>query len=419
MPVTFEDKLRQLAEIIVKVGVNVQPGQRLLIGFPVFTLLGVSIELAPLVRHVVRQAYQAGASLVDVLWDDQALVSTRLEYAPAGSFSEFSAWRAEAYVNAIRNEDAILMFGAYHPDQLAGEDPQVIQTIVETVAAHTSEGLALRSKGLSNGSVSTAPVDGWSAKVFPDLAEEEAHARFWEVLFEITRVNQPDPLAAWRLHLEQLDQRCLWLNGRGYQAMHLTAPGTDLFVGLPPGHLWTSCQRSRPDGVSFVTNIPTEEVFTIVHKDQTQGVVALTKPVCPGGIIIEGLKLHFEAGKVVEASADTGEEYVPILLDTDEGARFLGELALVPHSSLISQTGLTFFNILLDENTASHIALGSGIRFCLEGGAEMTDAEYAAAGGNDSKVHIDGMIGSEKMDVDGILADGTVEPVMRAGEFVI
>lgn len=416
---SFAEKLSKFAEVLVKVGVNVQPGQRLLIGHPIFTLQGVSLDLYPLIRQVARHAYQAGASLVDVLWDDPHLQAFRLELAPRSTLNEFSKWRADSHEQAIRQGDAILMLGAYDPDLLSGFKPEAIQTIVETTAAHMQAGKELRAKVRNNACISAAPIPGWAIKVFPALEPAEAMKRFWETTFAINRIDDPDPIQSWIEHIAGLDRRCDQLNARGYTRMHLTAPGTDLWVGFPQRHFWIACHAARPDGVKSVFSIPTEEVYTITHKYQTEGVATFTKPVSPGGITIEGLRVRFESGRVVEASAKTGEQYIPSLLDADEGARYLGELALVPHSSPLSQTGLIFSNVLLDENAACHIAFGSGIKSCLEDGEKLSAEDLRDLGGNTSGIHVDCMIGSGEMDVDGLRQDGTCEPVMRAGEFVI
>jgi aminopeptidase len=273
-------------------------------------------------------------------------------------------------------------------------------------------------KNATNWAVVTAPVDGWPEKVFPHLPPDSRKAKFWDTIFEICRVKQADPVSAWQDHVNRLVARSNYLNRKRYAALKLAAPGTDLTVGLPRGHIWRGARMSSQNGIDFTANIPTEEIFTIPHKDKTEGVVTATKPLSYGGSLIEDLSLTFSKGQVVKATARKGEESLHKLLEMDEGASRLGEVALVPHSSPISQSGLLFYNILIDENASNHIALGRAYKFSVEGGEAMSDDEFAAAGGNHSLIHIDFMIGSGEMDVDGLVEDGTAEPIMRGGEWV-
>jgi aminopeptidase len=262
-----------------------------------------------------------------------------------------------------------------------------------------------------------ASYPGWATKVFPDLPSEEAVAKLWQALFRVCRLDHPDPLAAWREHIHRLAARCTHLNARGYHALRFTGPGTDLTVGLPDGHLWESARFVSQQGVDYTANLPTEEIFTLPHQSRTEGTVTSTRPLNYGDSVIDGFRLRFSGGRVVEAAASKGEAVLHELLEADEGARRLGEVALVPHSSPISQSGLTFYNTLLDENCASHIALGEAYRSSLKGGEGMDDAEFAAAGGNLSLVHVDFMVGSGEVDVDGLTDSGPSEPIMRRGEW--
>lgn len=277
--------------------------------------------------------------------------------------------------------------------------------------------MELRYKLATNITLVAAPVEGWTKKVFPDLPPKEGESKFWEAIFQVCRIFEKDPVKAWRDHFEDLKGRLIYLNEKKYSGLHFLGPGTDIKFGLPELHIWNSALMTSQRGVSFSANIPTEEVFTIPHKDQVDGTVAITKPIVRAGGIIEGAILRFSAGKVVEVSAKTGLESLEKVLATDSGHSHLGEIALVPHSSPISQSGLTFFNILFDENASSHIALGDALKVGLKGGTTMSDEEFSAAGGNLSIGHLDIMIGSGEMDVDGILADGAKDPLMRSGEW--
>jgi len=413
----FERNLDKYAEVIVRVGLNLQPGQRLLIGMPMFGVYGTPLELAPLVRLIVAQAYQAGARLVDVMWNDDQLRLIRFQHAPRDSFEEFPTWRADGVFEVAKAGDAVLAIYAEDPDLLVKQDLTLITTVHQTGFKHAKPFSDLRGKNAMNWVVITAPVDGWPEKVFPDLPPEDRKAQFWDTIFEICRVKQPDPVSAWKDHANELAARSNYLNHKRYAALKLTAPGTDLTVGLPRGHIWRSGCMTSQTGIDFTANIPTEEIFTIPHKDKTAGVVTATKPLSYGGSLVEDFSLTFSAGRVVKATAKRGEESLHRLLEMDEGANRLGEVALVPHSSPISQSGLLFYNILIDENASNHIALGRAYEFGLEGGEAMSGDEFAAAGGNHSLVHIDCMIGSGEMDVDGLTADGAAEPIMRGGEW--
>ena len=233
------------------------------------------------------------------------------------------------------------------------------------------------------------------------------------------RLDRPDPIAAWETHLGALATRRDFLNDRRYTSLAYRGPGTDLSIGLAEGHAWVSGRSETTSGAVFAPNLPTEEVFTMPHALRVNGTVRSSKPLSYGGTLIEGMSFVFSEGRIVKHAADRGEAVLGQLLATDEGARRLGEIALVPHSSPVSQSGLLFYNTLFDENAASHVALGSAYKFTLEGGEGMTDEQFAAAGGNRSAVHVDFMIGSGELDVDGVRPDGSVEPLMRRGEWAV
>lgn len=412
----FEKNLDKFAEVIVKIGLNIQPGQRLLIGGPTTYSYGTPIELAPLVRLITKKAYQIGARFVEVFWDDDNLRKIRFEHAPRNSFEEYPTWRTDCQYKFGKEGDSVLLFAAWNPDLLKGYDTELMSTARQMYLKHRKTFSDLISQSALNWSGITAPVDGWTEKVFPDVPQEVQKAKFWEIIFEICRVKTEDPIAAWEDHIKQLAMRSKYLNQKQYNSLRFVGPGTDLTIGLPKNHIWGSARFRTESGIDFVGNIPTEEVFTTTHKEKTEGVVTATKPL-PTDVIIEDFSLTFSKGQVVEASARKGEEYLHKILETDEGARRLGEVALVPHSSPIAQSGLLFYNVLIDENASSHIAIGRGFKFALKNGGKMSDVEFSAAGGNISKTHVDFMIGSDKMDVDGISKEGETEPIMRKGEW--
>lgn len=415
--IEFEQYLEKYANVLVKVGLNLQPGQRLLIGFPAFGVYGVPIELSPLIRWVTKQAYQAGARLVDVLWTDDQMRLIRFQEAPRDSMDEFPEWRAKAAYEIISSGDAILSFYAEDPELLKGQEPELIGIFQATNWQHIGPAMDLITKNASNWCLATAPVDGWVNRLFPELSPQEGKGKFWDLIFEICRIKQADPISAWRTHMMDINKRADYLNHKKYAQLKYTALGTDLTIGLPEGHMWHGGGMTSQNGIDFTANIPTEEVFTLPHNHKVDGVVSSTKTLGYGGNLIENFSLRFSDGKIIEINAKRNENVLRSLIETDEGASRLGEVALVPHSSPISQTGLLFNNILLDENASSHLALGKAYKVSVENGEEMSDENFSAIGGNQSAVHVDFMIGSGEMDIDGITTDGSKEAVMRGGEW--
>jgi aminopeptidase len=409
MSLDFGQTLRRYAEMAVKIGANVQPGQRLLIT--------AAIDHAAIVRPIAASAYQAGARLVDVLWNDEQTNLIRFQHAPRDSFEEMSDWWANALVEYGQRGDAMISIAGSDPDLLKDQDPDLIAIANKAADIKIEPFYDLLMRSEMNWLVVSAPIASWAAKVFPGLAADQQIPRLWDTIFEICRLKQDDPIAAWERHIAQLIARSDYLNRKQYAALKYTAPGTDLTIGLPSGHHWKSARETSCKGISFVPNMPTEEVFTMPHKDRVSGVVTSSKPLNYGGVLIENFRLTFAEGRVVEIAAESGEASLRKLIETDEGAGRLGEVALVPHSSPIAQSGLLFYNTLFDENAASHIALGRAYQFTLEGGTAMSGEEFERAGGNQSLVHVDFMIGSEKMDIDGLASDGAAEPVMRGGEW--
>jgi aminopeptidase len=409
MTTSFETNLQKYAELVIKVGVNVQPGQNVLLRLPV--------DAAALGRHLLAEAYKAGAHYVNVFYNDEMMQLLRFEHAPRDSFDYFPDWMAEAMLSFAKNGDAIISVYAANPDLLKNQDPELIG------AAHKASAQKLRpfseilGADLVPWTVVSASTPSWANKVFAHLPEPERVPALWDAIFKICRVDKADPVAAWREHTEKLVKRSAYLNERQYVALKYDAPGTDLVVGLPENHVWMGGYGKTQSGTPFTANIPTEEVFTLPHKDRINGTVRATLPLSLRGTLVQDFWMRFEDGKVVEVHAKTGEAMLKKLLETDAGASMLGEVALVPQSSPIAQSGILFYNTLYDENASCHLAVGRAYRTSLQGGETMSEAAFGAAGGNDSLIHVDFMIGADEMNIDGILADGSTEPVFRQGEW--
>jgi len=407
---TFEQKLQRYADLTVKVGLNLQSGQRLVI-------IAWILEAAPLVRAITESAYKHGSRLVTVVWSDQQITLARHKYAPKDSFDEYSTFQLAGVAESMKQGDAYLQVTGLNPDLLKEQDPEKVAMAAKNLSKNYSGISAQQGTNAVQWSYVGAPNPDWATKVFPDKSPEDAVNQLWEAVFKTVRVDQPDPAAFWEGQSLNLHKRREYLTAKGYTGLHYTAPGTDLKVGLPKGHIWAGGAAETPKGVSFIPNLPTEEVFTLPHKDLTEGTVTATKPLNYRGSTIDNFKLTFSKGKVVDFSAQKGQEALRGILETDDNAGRLGEVALIPHKTPISQSGIVFMSTLYDENASNHLALGKGYRFTLEGGNDMSDDEFMQAGGNISLVHVDFMFGSGEMNVDGMLADGTTEPVMRGGEW--
>jgi aminopeptidase len=414
---THQNMLAKYAEAIVKVGLNLRAGQRLIITSG--ATRGVSHQFVPLVREVAKAAYAVGAKYVDAILADEEMLRLRIQHAPKGSFDIYPRWQIQAIKDMFENGDALLTIGGSNPDLLGGLDAEAVGQMQKAHLENWSPVSEKVSSNVINWCVVAAAGEAWAHKIFPDLPIDKAQEKLWKAIFETTRIDQPDPIAAWQKHIASLRERALYLQNKQYTALHYKAPGTDFTLGLPSGHLWISAQSMAQNGVAFTANMPTEEVFTLPDRNRANGVISATFPLSYGGTLIEDFQVHFENGRITKVTAKKGEAALQKLVDTDEGSHRLGEVALVPASSPIGKRGHLFYNTLFDENASCHIAIGRAYRFTLAGGTELNDDEFISAGGNVSLNHVDFMIGSPQMDIDGITRDGKREPVMRQGEWAI
>ena len=406
---TFSQALQKYADVTIRIGLNLQLGQRLLIRAGIFDYA--------LVRLITASAYQAGARYVEVIWDDEETTHIHLNNSPEDAITEIPDWLRYAALEFMENGDAYLGISSLNPDAFADVDPERLSAYRTARLKKFEKVNDLIIRDAINWSVVSSPTKEWAMKVFPGFAEKEAIEKLWEAIFQICRIDQPDPVAAWMGHVADLKKRCAYLNAKRFSALHYKAPGTDLTVGLPERHCWLTAQMRAENGVECIANMPTEEVFTMPHRDLVNGTVRASRPLVILGSVVEEFTLTFENGKITTFSAKKGEDHLRNLIETDEGSRSIGEVALVPDSSPISQRGHLFYNTLFDENAASHIAIGRAYRLTMDGGNAMTEEEFQANGGNFSVTHNDFMIGSNQMDIDGLWEDGRREPVMRAGEW--
>ncbi|UFN49342.1 aminopeptidase [Roseomonas sp. OT10] len=405
----FAARLDRLAEVAVKVGLGLAPGQELVMTAP--------LDALPLARRITEHAYRAGAALVTALYTDEEATLMRFRHAPEESFDRATGWLFDGMAAAYRDGAARLAISGEDPSLLAKEDPEKVARANRARSKAYLPALERIVNFDINWNITSFASPAWARAVFPGEPEAQAVAKLWDAIFAASRVDAPDPIAAWAAHNAALHGRRKRLTGRDYAALRFRGPGTDLTVGLAEGHAWMGGAETARNGLVCNPNIPTEEVFTTPHAARVEGHVRSTKPLSYQGTLIRDIAVRFEGGRIVEATARTGAEVLNKVLDTDEGARRLGEVALVPHSSPISKSGLLFFNTLYDENAASHIALGQAYKTCFRDAASLTPEGFTARGGNSSLIHIDWMIGSGEVDVDGITAEGAAEPVMRGGEW--
>jgi len=405
----FATKLDRLAEIAIKSGLGLAEGQEL--------VMTASTEALPLARLITKHAYTAGASLVTILFTDEEASLLRYRYGHDASFDKAANWLYDGMAAAYRSGAARLAITGGNPALLSKEDPERVSRANREMSKAYRPALELITRHDINWTIVSAATPAWAAAMFPNLPAEEALGKLWDAVFAASRADQDDPIAAWKKHDEKLHAWAGRMNERRYAALHFKGPGTDLKVGLADDHLWLGGGTTAGNGNYCIPNMPTEEVFTTPHKDRVEGTVTSTKPLSHQGTLIEGIRVQFEGGRIVEAHAAKGEQVLQKLIETDEGARRLGEVSLVPNSSPISASGLLFLNTLFDENAACHIALGQAYSSCVREGDKLMPEQLSGKGANESLIHVDWMIGSGQVDVDGITATGSTEPVMRKGEW--
>jgi len=407
---TFEQKLDQLGRVAIEVGLGLKAGQEL--------VMTASLDAVPLARRITEHAYRVGASLVTTLYSDDEATLMRFHHAPDDAFDRAAGWLYDGMGAAFKSGAARLAITGGNPLLLSNEDPAKVSRANQAVSKAYRPALELITRHEINWTIVAGATPAWAAAMFPSDTADVALSKLWEAIFATTRINVDDPVSNWKAHDAELHKRAAYMNDKRYAALQYRGPGTDFRLGLSDDHLWLGGGTTAGNGLYCIPNMPTEEIFTTPHKDRAEGTVTATKPLSYQGTMIEGIHVRFERGRIVEAHASRGEEVLQKLIATDDGAGRLGEVALVPHSSPIASSGITFFNTLFDENAASHIALGQAYSSCLRNGDKLTKEELAARGANESLIHVDWMIGSDNLDIDGITASGIAEPRMRRGEWV-
>ncbi|UTH11146.1 aminopeptidase [Macrococcoides canis] len=404
-----EEQLKQYAALLVKVGMNVQPEQRVYIR--------ATVDAKDFVHLVVEAAYEAGASDVKVNYTDDKLAQLNFKYRNQESFESVPQYLVDERMDYANDYAAQLALISSSPENLKDADPKKVSANMKAYGRAFKDYMKMMQSDQFSWTVAAYPSTAWAKLVFPDLDEAEAFEKLLDAILDSVRMNSENPEAAWTQHNDNLHSKADYLNNKKYVALRYKAPGTDLEIGLPEGHIWCGASSVNKDGTEFMANMPTEEVFTVPHKDKVNGYVSSTLPLSYGGNIIDNFKLTFKDGKVVDFEAQTGQDILEGLLNTDDAAKYLGEVALVPHDSPISNSKILYYNTLFDENASCHLALGSAYPFCLEGGKELDESGLAAAGLNNSITHEDFMIGSAEMNIYGVTSEGNEEEIFLNGNW--
>lgn len=406
-----QDLLKKYAELVVKIGVNIQKNQTLIVNSP--------IECCDFVRKIAETAYKCGARDVQVRWNDDKL--TRIKYlnAPEEIFEEFPEWQKEFYLSYAREGAAFLSISASDPEALKGVDPNRMVKAGKAADAAIKEYVDRMMNDKNPWCVVSMPTKQWAKKVFPNVSEEEATEKLGEAIAKTIRLNEKDPVTAWMNHKDNMIKNAGFLNKHNFKYLqYKNSLGTDLKIELPKGHVWLAASSKTPEGIEFIPNMPTEEVFTLPKKTGVNGKVTSSKPLNYNGNLIENFSLTFKDGRVVDFTAEKGYEVLKSMIETDEGAHYLGEVALVPYDSPISNSNILFYNTLFDENASCHLAIGKAYPTCIKGGSDMSKKELEASGVNDSITHVDFMVGTSDLSIIGVTESGEEVTVFKEGNFV-
>jgi aminopeptidase len=406
---TFEEKLAEYADLAVRVGINVQPGQ--------YVLINTTTDTLDFTRLVVKKAYEAGAKRVHVNFSDGPTNRAFYDLAPDSEMHEFPAWMVTQREELIDQQGSLLWIDAEDPDLLAGVPAKRISDQQKVAGRALEKYRASVMSDKISWSIVAIPSEMWAKKVFPDLPKDKQLTALWDAIFKTVRIGEGNAVEQWKSHIRELEKRASALNDKRFKKLIYKAPGTELTIELPEKHLWMTGASRTPNRTAFIANMPTEEVYTAPLKLGVNGHVRNTKPFVYQGNIIDGFTLTFENGKIIKALAEKGNDLLQQLIQNDEGSAYLGELALVPHESPISSSGILFYNTLFDENASNHLAIGEAYPTCVEGARDLEESQLQALGLNTSMTHEDFMIGSGDMDIDGEHQDGTLEAIFRHGNW--
>lgn len=406
----IEKNMEKLADLVVKKGVNVQKGQPVLLRCPV--------ERADFARLVAKKAYERGAIEVVMQWSDDPLTLMKFENAPVEHFEEVPDWMVQRTKYYMEKGACVISVAATDPELLKDVDPKKTATWSKAFSAANKENMKYTMNDLNSWCVVSVPTVGWAKRVFPDVSEDEAMEKLWDAIFYTTRTDQDDPIKAWDKHIDVMDKHAAVLNEKQYKKVHYkNSLGTDLEVELPENHIWISGGSENAKGDVFIANMPTEEVFTLPKRTGVNGKLYSTKPLNMSGNLVDEMVFTFENGKVVDYDAKVGKQHLTDLFDVDENAKYLGEIALVPYDSPISNSGLLFYNTLFDENASCHFAFGKAYPTCIKGGVDLSDEELLEVGVNDSLIHEDFMVGSKDLEITGELPNGEIEYIFKDGNW--
>ncbi|WP_191987318.1 aminopeptidase [Lapidilactobacillus bayanensis] len=406
----FHTQLQKYAELIIKIGLNVQKNDEITIS--------IAIDQVEFAHLLIEQAYLAGARNVIMQWQDDQKRRLDLTYQSEKELAQIKPYREDLQLYIANNRVKRLSVLSSDPDVLIGIDPRKIAATQKLNSSGTQAVKTATENNLLSWTVVAAASPAWAKKVFPNENKQTGTMHLWQAIFAATRIDNADPVAAWQIQKQKLITKAAMLNQYQFDRLHYLAPGTDLTIGLPKHHVWEAAGATNEHGDEFIPNMPTEEVFTAPDANRIDGHIRATKPLSYAGTILTGISFTFKNGRVVKADADQGLSTLKHLLKTDAGASRLGEVALVPDLSPISQSGLTFFNTLFDENASNHLALGAAYPFSVAGGTEMNQLQLQVAGLNVSQIHVDFMVGSAKMAIDGITTNDEVVPIFRNGDWV-
>jgi len=408
----YLENLEKYAELAVNIGINVQKDQEVIVNSP--------INAFDLTRLITKKCYEAGAKNVIVRYRDELITHTKLAMAPEKSLEKARQWEIVGLLNEhVKNGAALLSIISSDPDLMKDIDPKRMKTHMLTQQKSSKEYKDYVMSGNAPWSLVAYPNKEWAERVFPELEGQEAIDALWEHIFEMTRIDQEDPVKAWENHINLLNEKVAFLNNNKMKKLVYKSKGTDLSIELSEKHLWCGADDKTFSGIKYLANIPTEEVFTLPKKNGINGYVSSTKPLSYSGNLIENFKITFKDGKIVDFEAEKGYDALKNLIETDEGSRYLGEVALVPYNSPISNKDTIYFNTLFDENASCHLAIGNAYMSCVEDGNAMTDEELEAIGFNNSLTHVDFMVGSNDLNIIGITFEGKEIEIFKNGDWAI